>query len=43
MTLAADPSGLAELAATERSLCLSSCSLWRIAGGGLSNRLHFTS
>lgn len=39
-----EPSGLAELVVTEhsRSRC-SRCSLCRIAGGGLSNRLHLTS
>lgn len=46
MTLAAELSGLpglAEFAAADRSRCLSSCSRCRIAGGGLSNKLHFTS
>lgn len=33
----------AELAAAERSLSLSRCSRCRMAGGGLSSRLHFTS
>lgn len=46
MELAAELSGLpglAEFAAADRSRCLSSCSRCRIAGGGLSNKLHFTS
>lgn len=43
MTLAVDPSGLAELAAAERSRWRSSCSRCRMAGGGLSSRLHLTS
>lgn len=41
-----EPSGLAELVVTEhsRSRCSRSlCSLCRMAGGGLSNRLHLTS
>lgn len=46
MTLAAELSGLAglaELVAVDRSRCLSSCSRCKIAGGGLSSKLHFTS